>query len=398
MKFFDNLEIRSSDERQSSISQLLPEQIKKAQTLGSLEGIDPAQIKGVDDLPRLPVFRKSELIEKQKSNPPFGGLVGGRVEHFFQSPGPIYEPGKTSRDWWRCGRFINACGIGKKDIVQNCFSYHLTPAGMMFENGAHAVGAAVLPAGTGNTELQVQAASHLDVTAYAGTPDYLKTILEKAEEMGIKLNYSKAAVSGGALFPSLRDFYSDRGIECLQCYGTAELGCIAYESNKKTGMIIEEGVIIEIVTPGTGTPVKLGEVGEVLVTTLGSDYPLIRFATGDMSAIMSGQSACGRTNTRIKGWMGRADQTTKIKGMFVRPEQVAELVKRHQEIVKARVVVERDRDQDRMVVKLESLDKMNLGYTESIQNIFRINGDVEVYGEGELPIDGLVIEDLREYE
>jgi phenylacetate-CoA ligase len=236
------------------------------------------------------------------------------------------------------------------------------------------------------------------VTAYAGTPDYLKTILEKAEEMGIKLNYSKAAVSGGALFPSLRDFYSDRGIECLQCYGTAELGCIAYESNKKTGMIIEEGVIIEIVTPGTGTPVKLGEVGEVLVTTLGSDYPLIRFATGDMSAIMSGQSACGRTNTRIKGWMGRADQTTKIKGMFVRPEQVAELVKRHQEIVKARVVVERDRDQDRMVVKLESLDKMNLGYTESIQNIFRINGDVEVYGEGELPIDGLVIEDLREYE
>ena len=398
MKFFDNLEIRSSDERQSSISQLLPEQIKKAQTLGSLEGIDPAQIKGVDDLPRLPVFRKSELIQKQKSNPPFGGLVGGRVEHFFQSPGPIYEPGKTSRDWWRCGRFMKACGIGKKDIAQNCFSYHLTPAGMMFENGAHAVGAAVLPAGTGNTELQVQAASHLDVTAYAGTPDYLKTILEKAEEMGIKLNYSKAAVSGGALFPSLRDFYSDRGIECLQCYGTAELGCIAYESNKKTGMIIEEGVIIEIVTPGTGTPVKLGEVGEVLVTTLGSDYPLIRFATGDMSAIMSGQSACGRTNTRIKGWMGRADQTTKIKGMFVRPEQVAELVKRHQEIVKARVVVERDRDQDRMVVKLESLDKMNLGYTESIQNIFRINGDVEVYAEGELPIDGLVIEDLRKYE
>ena len=398
MQFFDKLEIRSSDERQSSISQLLPEQIKKAQTLGSLEGIDPSQIKGIDDLPLLPVFRKSELIEKQKSNPPFGGLVGGRVEHFFQSPGPIYEPGKTTRDWWRCGRFINACGIGKKDIVQNCFSYHLTPAGMMFENGAHAVGAAVLPAGTGNTELQVQAASHLDVTAYAGTPDYLKTILEKAEEMGIKLNYSKAAVSGGALFPSLRDFYSDRGIECLQCYGTAELGCIAYESNEKTGMIIEEGVIIEIVTPGTGNPVKLGEVGEVLVTTLGSDYPLIRFATGDMSAIMSGQSSCGRTNTRIKGWMGRADQTTKIKGMFVRPEQVAELVKRHQEIVKARVVVERDRDQDRMVVKLESLDKMNLGYTESIQNIFRINGDVEVYGEGELPIDGLVIEDLREYE
>ena len=222
--------------------------------------------------------------------------------------------------------------------------------------------------------------------------------LEKADEMGIKLNYSKAAVSGGALFPSLRDFYSDQGIECLQCYGTAELGCIAYESNEKTGMIIEEGVIIEIVTPGTGNPVKSGEVGEVLVTTLGSDYPLIRFATGDMSAIMSGQSSCGRTNTRIKGWMGRADQTTKIKGMFVRPEQVAELVKRHKEIVKARVVVKRDRDQDRMVVKLESLDKINLGYTDSIQNIFRINGDVEVYAEGELPIDGLVIEDLRKYE
>ena len=398
MQFFDNLETRSADERQDSISQLLPEQIKKAQTLGSLKGFDPSRIKSVEDLSLLPVFRKSELIEKQKSNPPFGGLVGGRVEHFFQSPGPIYEPGKTSFDWWRCGRFFNACGIGKNDIVQNCFSYHLTPAGMMFENGAHAVGAAVLPAGTGQTELQVQAASHIGVTAYAGTPDYLKTILEKAREMGVKLSYSKAAVSGGALFPSLRDFYKDQGIECLQCYGTAELGCVAYESGEKTGMIVEEGVVVEIVTPGTGNPVKIGEVGEVLVTTLGSDYPLIRFATGDMSAIMSGESACGRTNERIKGWMGRADQTTKIKGMFVRPEQVADFVARHKEIVKARVVVQRDKDQDVMIVKLESLSSKNEGYIDTVQNVFRVKGHVEVYAVDELPKDGLVIEDSRTYE
>lgn len=397
-QFYDDLETRTEKERKKAISKVLPVQIKNLQSLGGLKGIDSDMIDSVEALKQLPVLRKSELTEMQQKKPPFGGLVRGTIEHIFQSPGPIYEPGKDTHDWWRFGRFLHACGVGRSDIVQNCFSYHLTPAGMMFENGAKAVGATILPAGTGQTELQVQAAFDVGASVYAGTPDYLNTILEKSSEMGLKLSYSKAVVSGGALFPSLRESYLARGINCLQCYGTADLGCIAYESSEQDGMIVEEGVLLEIVTPGTGNPVKEGEVGEILVTTLNSDYPLVRFATGDMSAFIGGHSACGRTNVRIKGWMGRADQTTKVKGMFVRPEQVAELVNRHPEVSKARVVVSRVNESDSMVVRLEVSGSSNQEYHESVQNIFRIKGEVEVVPTDKLPKDGLVIEDLRSYD
>jgi len=397
-QFYDDLETRTENERKKAISKVLPVQIKNLQSLGGLKGIDSDMIDSVEALKQLPVLRKSELTEMQQKKPPFGGLVRGTIEHIFQSPGPIYEPGKDTHDWWRFGRFLHACGVGRSDIVQNCFSYHLTPAGMMFENGAKAVGATILPAGTGQTELQVQAAFDVGASVYAGTPDYLNTILEKSSEMGLKLSYSKAVVSGGALFPSLRESYLARGINCLQCYGTADLGCIAYESSEQDGMIVEEGVLLEIVTPGTGNPVKEGEVGEILVTTLNPDYPLVRFATGDMSAFIGGHSACGRTNVRIKGWMGRADQTTKVKGMFVRPEQVAELVNRHPEVSKARVVVSRVNESDSMVVRLEVSGSSNQEYHESVQNIFRIKGEVEVVPTDKLPKDGLVIEDLRSYD
>ena len=304
------------------------------------------------------------------------------------------------RDWWRMGRGLFAAGVGKSDVVQNCFSYHLTPAGMMFENGAAAVGATVLPAGTGQTELQVQAAAALGVTAYTGTPDYLKVILDKAAEMGVELSgLKKAVVGGGALFPSLRAEYADRGIACLQGYGTADLGSIAYETPAMEGMIVDEGVIVEIVTPGTGNPVAEGEVGEVVVTTLNPDYPLIRFATGDMSAVLAGQSPCGRTNMRIKGWMGRADQTAKIKGMFVRPEQVADLVARHDEVSKARVVVSRDGESDSMTVLCEAANGADAGRIEaSVRDVLKLRGRVELNPVGSLPNDGKVIDDQRSYD
>ena len=296
------------------------------------------------------------------------------------------------------GRFLHAVGIGEGDIVQNCFGYHLTPAGMIFESGARAVGAAVLPAGTGQTELQVIAARDIGTTAYAGTPDYLKIILEKADEMGVTLGITKAAVGGGALFPSLRDYYAERGITCLQSYATADLGNIAYESPAAEGMIVDENVIVEIVTPGTGTPVAPGEVGEVVVTTLNPDYPLIRFATGDLSAVLPGASPCGRTNMRIKGWMGRADQTTKIKGMFVRPEQVAALVAHHPEVTKARVVASRANEQDVMTVHLETTGDDADSYGASVAALLKLKGKVVLAAPGSLPNDGLVIEDQRSYD
>ena len=318
--------------------------------------------------------------------------------HVFQSPGPIYEPGGIDRDWWRMGRFLHACGVGEGDIVQNCFGYHLTPAGMIFESGARAVGAAVLPAGTGQTELQVRAAADIGCTVYAGTPDYLKVILDKAEEMGERLSVTRAAVGGGALFPSLRQEYADRGILCLQCYATADLGNIAYESAAQEGMIVDERVIVEIVTPGTGDPVRPGEVGEVVVTTLNPDYPLIRFATGDMSAVMEGQSPCGRTNMRIKGWMGRADQTTKIKGMFVRPEQVAALVARHDEVRRARVIASREGERDVMTVQIEAEGGAAERYEGSVVEALKMKGRIEIVAPGSLPNDGMVIEDQRSYD
>lgn len=404
MKPFDDWERRSTQERDASLSDCLPELIRNAQSLqgnaARLGDIDPASITGRAALASVPVLRKSELVSLQTPQAPLGGLSArgaGAYDLLFQSPGPIYEPGQTSEDWWRLGRFLHACGIGRGDVVQNCFGYHLTPAGHIFENGARAVGATVIPAGTGQTELQVQAAAHLGTTAYAGTPDYLKVILEKADEMGVSLGITKAAVSGGALFPALREAYAARGIVCLQCYATAELGNIAYESAAMDGMIVDEGVIVEIVTPGTGDVVPDGEVGEVVVTSLNPDYPLIRFATGDLSAVLPGQSPCGRTNMRIKGWMGRADQTTKIKGMFVRPEQVAALVARHPEVQRVRVVVTRENDQDAMEVRMETTACTPDVFESSVADTLKVSGRLSLVEPGTLPRDGKVIEDLREY-
>ena len=403
--FYDDLETRSADQRAADLARDLPRQIARAKGLagyaGALDGVDPEAVTDASALTGLPVLRKSDLGRAQAANPPFGGFTAGPASgfaHIFQSPGPIYEPGGVDRDWWRFGRVLHAVGIGKGDIVQNCFSYHLTPAGMLFENGARAVGAAVLPAGTGQTELQVTAARDIGVTAYAGTPDYLKVILDKADSMGVVLGITKAAVGGGALFPSLRAEYRDRGISCLQSYGTADLGNIAYESAAMEGMIVDEKVIVEIVTPGTGTPVAPGEVGEVVVTTLNPDYPLIRFATGDLSAVLAGTSSCGRTNLRIKGWMGRADQTTKIKGMFIRPEQVAALVAKHDEIVKARVIASREGEMDTMTVRIEAAGGDGTAYAKTVADVLKLKGTVEVVVPGSLPKDGLVIEDQRSYD
>tara|TARA_R110002110_G_scaffold7951_7_gene40046 strand:- start:241 stop:1443 length:1203 start_codon:yes stop_codon:yes gene_type:complete len=396
--YFDGLETRSADARETQQAALLQERLAGITNAPEDWRAAAATVKGPDDLPNMPVLRKSDLGAWQKAQPPFGGIAVRNATYVFQSPGPIYEPGGNSPDWFRMGRFLHAAGLGQGDVVQNCFAYHLTPAGHMFESGARAVGAMVLPAGVGQTELQVTAARDVGTTAYAGTPDYLKIILEKADEMGIKLAITKAAVGGGALFPSLRDYYIDRGISCLQCYATADLGNIAYESAAMEGMIVDEGVIVEIVTPGTGTAVAPGEVGEVVVTSLNPDYPLIRFATGDLSAVMPGCSPCGRTNTRIKGWMGRADQTTKIKGMFVRPEQVAALVAHHPEISKARVVASRVGEQDIMTVHIESAGGDVDVYAQSVTSLLKLKGKVVMVEPGTLPKDGLVIEDQRSYD
>jgi phenylacetate-CoA ligase len=402
---FDELETRDAQARAAALAEALPAQIARAQGLAgygeTLKGVDAAAITSREALATLPVLRKSDLGDAQAAQKPFGGFTTRKPQefsHVFQSPGPIYEPSSNAPDWWRMGRFLHAVGIGAGDIVQNCFGYHLTPAGMIFESGAHAVGATVLPAGTGQTELQVIAARDVGTTAYAGTPDYLKVILEKADAMGVTLNITKAAVGGGALFPSLRSYYEERGIACMQCYATADLGNIAYESPAMEGMIVDEHVIVEIVTPGTGTPVAPGEVGEVVVTTLNPDYPLIRFATGDLSAVLEGESPCGRTNMRIKGWMGRADQTTKIKGMFVRPEQVAALVAAHDDIRRARVIASREGEQDAMTVQIESDGGDADAYAASVAGLLKLKGKVEIVAPGSLPNDGLVIEDQRSYD
>jgi len=395
---YDSFEIRSADQRQSEQSAALHAVLAGITVAPDGWRAAAAQVTGPTDLARLPVLRKSELAEWQHARPPFGGIQTANISHVFQSPGPIYEPGGTGPDWWRFGRALHAAGIGAGDVVQNCFSYHLTPAGLMFDSAARAVGAVVLPAGTGQTELQVRAAADVGATAYTGTPDYLKVILEKADALGVTLKIARAAVGGGALFPSLRAWYQDRGIACLQGYGTADLGSIAYESAALEGMIVDEGVIVEIVRPGTGDPVPEGEVGEVVVTSLNPDYPLIRFGTGDLSAVLSGPSPCGRTNMRIKGWMGRADQTTKVKGMFVRPEQVADLVARHPEIQRARVTVTRQGEADHMAVDVEAEGGDPAAFAASVEAVMKLKGALRVVPLNSLPNDGKVIDDQRTYD
>jgi phenylacetate-CoA ligase len=389
MTELDPIETRSADAREADqLAALRP-------LLAQIGGA--SQLNSLDDLRQLPVLRKSDLSAAQAANPPFGGQPTRGVTRLFQSPGPIYEPGGSTPDWWRFGRFLRGLGVGTGDVVQNTFSYHFTPAGAMFESAAVAVGAQVFAAGPGQTELQVRAAADLGVTVYAGTPDYLGAILAKADEMGVDLGHiTKAAVSGGPLFPNVRAGYAARGITCLQCYGTADVGHIAYETQANAPMIVDEGAIVEIVTPGTGDPVPHGEVGEVVVTALNADYPLIRFATGDLSAVVPGLSDCGRTNMRLAGWKGRADQATKVKGMFIRPEQVSKLVADCADILRARVEVFNDGASDQIKVKLECASGDLQTFEPMIHEIIKLRSQVTMVEVGSLPRDGVLVSDLRD--
>ncbi|MEM8698862.1 MAG: phenylacetate--CoA ligase family protein [Pseudomonadota bacterium] len=402
------LETRSMAERERSQFHCLTAQIRDAQARAPgmarlLDGVAAEQVTDRAALARLPVLRKSTLSEMQRAAPPFGGLTtrpAGDFTWLFQSPGPIYEPGMDSPDWWRTARALNAAGIGAGDVVHNAFAYHLTPAGHMLESGAKALGAVVIPGGVGNTEAQTRAAADLGATAYIGTPDYLQAMLDKAADLGLSLRFDKALVSGGPLFPAMRAGYAEAGILCLQCYATADLGLIAYETagaeGPNPGMVVDEGVILEITRPGSGDPLPEGEVGEVVVTLLNADYPLIRFATGDLSAVLSGESPCGRTNMRIKGWMGRADQTTKVKGMFVRPEQVSALIQR-MGLTKARLTVDREGDADRMHLAFEGEAKP-AEVADAMRDILKLRGTAEQVAADSLPNDGKVIDDLRKFD
>ena len=356
-------------------------------------------------LATLPVVRKSELLERQKESRPFGGFAAfgqSSLSKIFGSPGPIYEPEPRVDDYWRIARALYAAGFRKGMLVHNTFAYHFTPAGRMMESGANALGCPVFPAGTGQTELQVQAIADLKPEAYAGTPSFLKIILEKASEMNQDVSsLGRGLVSGEALPPSLREWIADRGIDVLQCYATADVGLIAYESEAREGLIVDEDILLEIVKPGTGEPVPEGDVGEVVVTNFSEAYPLIRFGTGDLSAVLPGASPCGRTNVRIKGWMGRADQTTKVKGMFVHPSQVDQVIKRHSEIVRARLVVDNREGKDIMVLRCETENgtpELSKRVVETIREVCKLRGEVEFADLGALPNDGKVIEDIRTYD
>ncbi|MCW5752894.1 MAG: AMP-binding protein [Alphaproteobacteria bacterium] len=367
--------------------------------------VDPAAIDGREALAALPVTRKSELKALQAAAPPFGGLAAldlSLMAHVYQSPGPLYEPDGALRDYWRFARSMWAAGVRPGMLVHNTFSYHLTPAGMMVESGARAIGCPVFPGGVGNTELQVQAMAQLRPRAYGGTPSFLKILLDKAKEMKLRARSLERAIVGGeALPPSLRKELSGHGLLVLQNYGTADLGLIAYESPALEGLIVDEGVIVEIVRPGTGEPVPDGEVGEVVVTSFNPVHPLIRFATGDLSAVLAGTSPCGRTNMRIKGWMGRADQTTKIKGMFVHPAQLADVAQRHREVLKARLEVTSRNNLDAMTLRCEVAEAgpaLAAKIAETLQAVCKLRGEVELVRPGSLPNDGKVIADLRKYD
>jgi phenylacetate-CoA ligase len=408
---FDALETRDPEQRERALLAALPLQIAHAKKNAPgfariLADVDAGAVTSREALARLPVTRKSELKDLQKALPPLGGLNAipiGKFKHLYVSPGQIYDPEGFSTDWWRSARALFAAGVRAGDLAINAFSYHFTPAGTIMETGAHAIGCAVVPTGVGQTEMQVATIADLKANVYIGTPSFLKLIVEKADELKVDLScLRKAAVGAEYLPPALRKAMGERGIRVLQNYGTADLGLVAYESAAMDGMILDEGVLLEIVRPGTGDPVPAGEVGEVVITTFNQDYPLIRFATGDLSAVMPSVSPCGRTNTRIRGWMGRADQTTKVRGLFVHPRQVAEVVKRHTAIGKARLVVDSEGGQDRMVLHCElggNPDEALLkAIAESIRDITKLRGDVAYAAAGSLANDGKVIEDTRKYE
>jgi len=412
--FYDALETRDPAERERDLLAALPRQILQAQTAAPafatlLADVKPAQVSSRAALAALPVTRKSELLALQKerrASDPFGGFAaigrGARMPRVFASPGTLYEPEGTARDYWRTARALFAAGFRAGELIHNSFSYHMTPAGSIMETGAHALGCTVFAGGTGQTEQQVDAIAELRPDGYAGTPSFLKILLEKAAERGTPLpSMTKALVSGEAFPPSLRDAIAALGVQGTQCYATADLGLIAYETAAREGLVLDEGVIVEIVRPGTGDPVPEGEVGEIVVTTLNPDYPLIRFGTGDLSAVLPGACPTGRTNTRIKGWMGRADQTAKVRGMFVHPSQVAEIARRFPEVHKARLVVEGETGEDRMTLRLEcdgnAPEGLAARVAEAIRDVTKLRGEVTLGAIGSLPNDGKVIEDARSY-
>ncbi|MEJ6020871.1 phenylacetate--CoA ligase family protein [Ramlibacter sp. PS4R-6] len=412
-EFFDALETRPHEQRERELLAALPKQVAHAQANTSalaeiLKGVDAAGVTSRAALAKLPVTRKPDLHERQKAGRPqhtFGGFSaigkGRRMRRIYASPGPIYEPEGVAADYWRAARAFYAAGFREGDFVHNAFSYHMTPGAFIMESALFAVGCTVFPAGTGQTEQQLQAIADLRPTGYAGTPSFLRILVEKAKEAGSDISSLRKAMTGGeALPPSLRDWFAGHGIDVFQSYATADLGLIAYETAAREGMVVDEGVIVEIVRPGTGDPVAQGEVGEVVVTTLNPDYPLIRFGTGDLSAVLPGTCPTGRTNQRIKGWLGRADQTTKIRGMFVHPGQVADIARRFPEVVKARLVVSGEMANDVMTLQVEARGApqgLPERIGEAIRDVTKLRGDVVLVEPGTLPNDGKVIEDARSY-
>ncbi len=416
--YYDALESRDPVAREAALMAALPGHVARAQQATSafaesLAGVDAGSIDNRAALARLPVLRKHELLERQqalRAQDPFGGFsaigwrglkAGKGARRVFQSPGPIYEPEGEARDYWRMARAIHAAGYRAGDLAHCSFSYHLTPAGSMMESGAHAVGCTTFAGGIGNTELQLQAVSELRPHGYIGTPSFLKILVEKAAETGVSIaSLTKGMVGGEAFPPSLRDWLLARGIDVYQSYATADAGLIAYETPAREGLVLDEAIVLEIVRPGTGDPVPDGEVGEVVVTVLNPDYPLVRFGTGDLSAVLAGPCPTGRTNTRIKGWMGRADQTTKVRGMFVHPSQVAEVVRRHPEIARARLVIEGEMANDRMTLRIEAgtaPEGLASAVAASVRDVTKLRAEVVVVASGGLPNDGKVIEDARSY-
>ncbi|MDO8776347.1 MAG: AMP-binding protein [Burkholderiaceae bacterium] len=415
-EYFDLLETRDSGAREAALMAALPGQVAHAKKSSAayrqiLKDVNPAAVTSRQALASLPVIRKHELLAQQQASRSVGGDVfggfsavdfGAHMPRIFSSPGPIYEPEGAASDYWRMARAMFAAGFRPGELIHNCFSYHFVPAGSRMESGAHALGCTVFPGGTGQTEQQVQTMAQLQPAGYIGTPSFLKIIVDKAADMGVPLPSVKKAMFGGEAFPpSLRDWFAERGIAGYQCYATADLGLIAYETAAREGLVLDEGVIVEIVRPGTGDPVAPGEVGEVVVTTLNPVYPLVRFGTGDLSALLAGPCPTGRSNTRIRGWMGRADQTTKIRGMFVHPGQVADIVRRFPEVARARLVVSGEMANDIMTLKVETAcggpDALAARIGEAIRDVTKLRAQVELVLPGSLPNDGKVIEDARSY-
>ncbi|MFI0398382.1 MAG: phenylacetate--CoA ligase family protein [Thiolinea sp.] len=409
--YYDHLETQNASEREAALIAAVAKQVAHAKAHAPaytqlLAEVNPAEITSAAAIAALPITRKSDLSSLQKATPPFGGLAalqGNALTHIFASPGPIYEPGSIHRpDFWRLARALYCAGFRKGDLAHNTFSYHLTPAGMMMESGAHALGCAVIPAGVGQTELQLQTIADLKPNAYVGTPSFLNILLDKSAELGIDISsITHGLVSGEAYPPAFRAKFAEHGITCYQAYATADLGLIAYETEAAQGLVVDEGIYLEIVRPGTGDPVAEGEVGEIVVTNLNPDYPLIRFATGDLSAIMPGSSPCGRTNKRIRGWMGRADQTAKVRGMFIHPSQVDKVIKRHTEITKARLVVEWRDQADQLSLQCETAtpsENLAQAIAASIRDICKLRGEVVFAELGSLANDGVVISDIRKYD